>query len=111
MLFATIKAQLERADATALSRVDRQLTARGDAERELERLLPPAARAVARHILARTRRFVRLRERMRARVTEVLGFFRTLALESSARVLRREPTAGSDAAFFLRLDELRAYLK
>src|SRR4029079_6897076 len=98
----------DRSDARTLARVERQISARADAERELEALLPAGVRAVSRHLLARARRFVRLRERMRARVTEVLGFFRTLSLEASGRVVRRDPAAGIDAAFFLRLEELRA---
>jgi pyruvate,water dikinase len=111
VLFATIRAQLERGDTQALARVEKQFETRAWAERELEAMLPPPARAVARHLLARTRRFVRLRERMRARVTEVLGFYRTLALEISRRIEAREPGAGPDAAFFLRLDEVRAFLR
>lgn len=111
MPFATIRAQLERADTEALMRLEKQLETRAQAERELERILSPVAWSVARHLLARTRRFVRLRERMRARVTEVLGFFRSLALEVSARIARKHPAAGTDAAFFLRVEELRAYLR
>ncbi len=110
MLFAAVRAQLERSDLTALSRVDRQIAARAEAETELESRLPAITRAAARHLLSRTHRFVRLRERMRARVTEVLGYFRSIALAASGRIALRVTGAGVDAAFHLRLDELRAYL-
>jgi len=109
-LFAALRALLERGDDSALSRLERQHHARADAEAELERRLVPVARAVARHLLQRTWRFSRLRERMRARVTEALGFLRTLALDASRRMERMSPTCGRDGAFYLTADELRAWL-
>ncbi len=111
VLFAVLKAQIDRPEAPALTRVERQHEARAAAERELERLLPGPARSASRHLLTRARRFIRLRERMRARVTEVLGFFRLVALEASKRLARREPSVGADAAFYLLLDELRGFLR
>lgn len=111
VLLAVIHAQLDTPDALGLARVERQLEVRAEAERELERLLPGGARTASRHLLTRARRFIRLRERLRGRVTEVLGFFRTLALEVSARMLHRDGTVGVDAAFYLHLDELRAFLR
>ncbi|MEI8255343.1 MAG: PEP/pyruvate-binding domain-containing protein, partial [Deltaproteobacteria bacterium] len=111
VLLAVIRSQLDTPDAPALARVERQLEIRGAAERELEELLPGVARTASRHLLTRARRFIRLRERLRGRVTEVLGFFRTLALEVSARMLRRDATVGPDAAFYLHLEELRAFLR
>jgi pyruvate,water dikinase len=111
VLFAALRSQLDARDAPALVRVERQHEIRAAAERELERLLPSAARTASRHLLTRARRFVRLRERMRARVTEVLGFFRTVALEASTRLEQREASVGHEAAFYLHLDELRAFLR
>ncbi|MFO0627820.1 MAG: PEP-utilizing enzyme [Polyangiales bacterium] len=66
---------------------------------------------LARHLLARTQRFARLRERMRARVTEALWFVREVAVEASRRMAARFPGAGVDAAFFLSMDELLAWLR
>ncbi len=54
---------------------------------------------------------MRLRERLRGYVTEVLGMFRRVALDASARIARSEPDAGDDAAFFLTLDELHPVLR
>jgi pyruvate,water dikinase len=109
-LFAALRALLERGDDSALARVERQHHARAEAEAELERRLVPVARSVARHLLQRTWRFSRLRERMRARVTEALGFLRTIALEASRRMERMSPTCGRDGAFYLTADELRTWL-
>lgn len=109
-LFAALRAFLVRGDASPITRFERQHVIRAGAEEALTRRLPPFARAVARHLLARTQRFARLRERMRARVTEVLGFFRTVALDVSARMESRSPGVGRDAAFYLAIDEVRAWL-
>ncbi len=110
-LFAALRALLERDDDSALQRLERQHRARAAAEEELARSVAPVARSVARHLLQRTWRFSRLRERMRARVTEALGFLRTVALEASRRMERAAPSAGRDGAFFLAADELRAWLR
>jgi pyruvate,water dikinase len=90
--------------------VERQHQARAAAERELSARIPWAARAALRHLLARMQRFARLRERMRARVTEVLGFLRTVALEAGQRLSRRFPEAGPDGVFMLSLEELDRWL-
>jgi pyruvate,water dikinase len=63
-----------------------------------------------RHLLSLVQRFMRLRERLRSYVTEVLGMFRELALDASHRLERRDPALGADAAFFLTVDELRGVL-
>ena len=109
-LFAALRALLERVDDSALRRLERQHHARAEAEAELQRSVAPVARSVARHLLQRTWRFSRLRERMRARVTEALGFLRTVAVEASRRMERMAPAAGRDGAFYLAADELRAWL-
>ncbi|MDB4932396.1 MAG: putative phosphoenolpyruvate synthase, partial [Myxococcaceae bacterium] len=80
------------------------------AEASLAARLPPVARSGARHLLARTQRFARLRERMRARVTEVLGFVRMIALEASARLAHTPTGKDADGAFYLTVDELDAWL-
>lgn len=110
-LFAAIRAHLIRHDHKAIDGIERQARTRAEAERALELRLPGVARAFARHLLGRTLRFARLRERMRARVTEVLWFVRVLALEASSRMRARFPACGDDAAFFLHLDELLGWLR
>ncbi len=104
-LFAALRAYLVHTDDRILARVEKQLRVRASAEEELADRLPPIGRSGARHLLARTQRFARLRERMRARVTEVLGFFRVLAVASSERL-----GGAGDAAFLLTVDELDAWL-
>lgn len=105
-LFAAMRAYLQQSDDRPIGRVERQLKLRAEAEEDLARRLPPVARSGARHLLARTQRFARLRERMRARVTEALGFVRMIALEASARL----GSGGADGAFYLTVDELDAWL-
>jgi phosphohistidine swiveling domain-containing protein len=111
MLFSTIAAQLEHGAAKALARVDEQARVRDRAEAAWMGTLPWLLVAIARHALARARKFLRLRERMRAHVTEVLGYFRSNALEVSRRLARHDPECGSDGAFFLAVDEVRDFLR
>ena len=110
-LFAAIRAHLLRDDRRGINGVERQGQIRAESERALEARLPPVGRSLARHLLARTQRFARLRERMRARVTEALWFVREVAVEASRRMAARFPLAGEDAAFFLSMDELLAWLR
>jgi pyruvate,water dikinase len=111
-LFATLRIHWQRvAGEPGPLELERQrLRIREESSAELDRLVPAPARAGVRHLLALVHRFMRLRERLRAHVTEVLGMFRTVALDASRRLAAREPALGSDAAFFLAIDELRAVL-
>lgn len=109
-LFAALRAYLQQSDDRPIGRVERQLRLRAEAEETLSQRLPPVARSGARHLLARTQRFARLRERMRSRVTEVLGFIRSVAVEAGARLASESGDAGVDAAFFLTIDELDGWL-
>ncbi len=81
------------------------------AEETLRRRLPPGARSAALRLLGGVRHFVRLREHLRDRVVRVLWEVRRIALEASARFEGSEPDVGEDAAFFLRLEELRSALR
>lgn len=90
---------------TALART------RQEAEDKVETSVPFALRPAVRRLLDAVRRFTRMRERLRGNVVEVLGMFRRVALESSRRILAREPEAGPDAAFFLSVAELRRVLR
>lgn len=110
-LFATLRAHLTRQDRRGIDSIERPARTRAEAERALEARLPPVARAFVRHLLGRTQRFARLRERLRARVTEVLWFVRVLALEAADRMRARFPACGDDAAFYLSLDELLGWLR
>jgi pyruvate,water dikinase len=111
MLFATLSAHLAHGVSATLERIDQQSRARERAEREWMQALTVGMRSIARHALNRARKFLRLRERMRAHVTEVLGYVRVNALEVSRRLVRHDPACGQDAAFFLHVDEVRAFLR
>ena len=51
---------------------------------------------LVRHLVARAQRAARLRERMRAWVTRVLGMLREAALDADRRLLRRDPELDAD---------------
>jgi len=112
LLFATLRAHLQRPAGAPgpLELETRRRAAREAAELELAARVPVLALAAVRHLLGLVQRFVRLRERLRAHVTEVLGLFRAVALEAGKRIDVKE-ACGADAAFFLALDELRALLE
>jgi phosphohistidine swiveling domain-containing protein len=89
-------------------------TARVRRDRELETLkqtLSLPEMSFVRVLVARAQKFVRLRERMRAWVTRVLGLVRTAALEVDRRLLRLDPALEPGAAFFCTLDELITMLE
>jgi pyruvate,water dikinase len=83
--------------------------ARARRARELEALkrrLSLAEVSFVRLLAARSQKFARLRERMRAWVTRVLGMMRTTALEIDRRLLRMDPSLEPGAVFFCTFDEL-----
>ncbi len=96
--------------------------ARSLADAEMTKLVPRLSlveQTAVRHLVARAQKAARLRERMRAWVTRVLGMLRAAALDADRRLLRREPdlerdfravsgtAAGSiPSAFFLTVDEI-----
>ena len=111
LLFATLRVYLGSPDAgaTPSSRASvRPGRAVGDVARAQRRALQTvrerAGRLAAtgvRVAARRAARFAALREQLRARVTEVLGMYRALALEVGRRLGDR------DAAFMLTIDEIR----
>lgn len=104
-LFDTLKSYLASQGDSVASLMERQKNTRLRAAREVESRLNVVEMSIARHLLEMTRKYTRLRERMRARVIEVLGMFRKAALSAGVRL------AGDDqAAFFLTMEEIRAYL-
>ncbi len=104
-LFETLKSYLHSRGDSVAGLMERQKNTRLRAAREVESRLNLVERSMARHLLEMARKYTRLRERMRARVTEVLGMFRIAALEAGRRLAGDE-----DAAFFLTLGEIKAYL-
>jgi pyruvate,water dikinase len=83
--------------------------ARAVSDRELAQLetrLSPVSLAVIRALVSRTQHFTRLRERMRTRVTQVLGMLRTIALDIDRRLRRIEPALPEGSVFFCTYDEL-----
>jgi pyruvate,water dikinase len=94
------------------------------ADAEMARLVPRLGvleQTAVRHVVARAQKAARLRERMRAWVTRVLGMLREAVLDADRRLLRLVPDLDVDAraltesgtavggipsAFFLTIDEL-----
>jgi pyruvate,water dikinase len=111
--FATLRAHLTRPDGgpTPVDLERRQREVRDRASAELEARLPLPARMAVRHLLSLVRRFMRLRERLRSHVVQVLGLYRAVALDASRRLTVLEPGSGADGAFFLSIDELHAFLR
>ncbi|MDP9035336.1 MAG: PEP-utilizing enzyme [Myxococcota bacterium] len=99
------------------------------ADGEMGRLLPRLnllEQTILRHLVARTQRATRLRERMRTWVTRVLGMLREAALDCDRRLLRRDPELEADwhavvasrselaavrSVFFLTIDEATGALR
>lgn len=88
-----------------------------DATRTVESKLSILERTALRHLVARCHKFARLRERMRAWVTWVLGAIRVAALEADRRLRRREPAlpklepGAIPHVFFCNVDEILALLR
>ncbi len=117
MLRAALRTDAQRADGT-LAR------AKAQADAEMANLVPMLnvlEQTVVRHLVARAQRAARLRERMRAWVTRVLGMLREAALDADRRLLRRDreleadwqalvasgsPLASVRSVFFLTIDEV-----
>jgi len=109
LMFAALRAHL--AGTADLDQRDRDLQrAREEAEEKLRKSVPFPLRPSVTKLLDVVRRFTRMREHLRGHVVEVLGMFRSIALEASRRIEVREPEAGPNAAFFLTLAEVRRVL-
>jgi pyruvate,water dikinase len=92
MLRAALRTDARRVEGT-LARAKLQ------ADGEMARLMPKlnvVEQTVLRHMVARAQRTARLRERMRAWVTRVLGMLREAALDADRRLLRRDPELQED---------------
>ncbi|HKP57024.1 MAG TPA: PEP/pyruvate-binding domain-containing protein [Polyangiales bacterium] len=111
LLFDTIRLHLRGLPAQAADSVEKRGRAlREEGERALMEFGFPARTAVL-GLLAVVRNAMRLRERLRDNVVQVLDLFRLLACDASRRIAIREPGIGEDAAFFLTLSELHGYLR
>jgi pyruvate,water dikinase len=122
MLRAALRTDTERAEGT-LAR------AKAQADAEMARLVPMlnvVEQTLIRHLVVRAQRAARLRERMRAWVTRVLGMLREAALDADRRLLRRDPELATDwkalvdagsplagvrSVFFLTIDEVVGALR
>jgi pyruvate,water dikinase len=122
MLRAALRTDTERVEGT-LAR------AKAQADAEMARLVPTLnviEQTLVRHLVVRAQRSARLRERMRAWVTRVLGMLREAALDADRRLLRRDPDLASDwralveggsslasvrSVFFLTIDEVVVALR
>jgi len=109
LMFAALRSHL---DSTGdLDERERDLqSVRRRAEEKLQKSVPFPLRPALKKLLEVVRRYTRMREYLRGHVVEVLGMFRSIALEASRRIEAREPEAGPDAAFFLTLAEVRRVL-
>jgi pyruvate,water dikinase len=103
--------------------------ARAQSDSEMASLSPKlniVQETILRHLIARAQRSARLRERMRAWVTRVLGMLREAALDADRRLLRREadldadwrrlveagsPSSAVRSVFFLTIDEIANTLR
>jgi phosphohistidine swiveling domain-containing protein len=111
LLFDTIRLHLRGLHVHAAETVESRGRARRDeGEKALLEFGFTARRAVL-GLLAVVRNAMRLRERLRDHVVQVLDLFRLLAMDASRRIAIREPGIGDDAAFFLTLSELHGYLR
>jgi pyruvate,water dikinase len=73
--------------------------AKAQSDSEMAKLVPKLnvfEQTILRHLIARAQRSARLRERMRAWVTRVLGMLREAALDADRRLLRRDPDLDAD---------------
>jgi pyruvate,water dikinase len=108
-LFAMLAVQL-RAQGAGVDSARRAELLRGRGEHALSSMPLPVRTAVGPLVQVVQRR-MRLRERLRSHVIRVLGLFRLVALDASRRMRVREPGLPPQAAMYLSLEELHAYLR
>jgi pyruvate,water dikinase len=109
LMFATLRSHLgSSVDMAGRERETQRI--RIEAEEKLKKSVPFVLRPAVTKLLDLVRHFTRMREHLRGHVVEVLGMFRRVALEASRRIEAREPEAGSNAAFYLTLAEVRRVL-
>jgi phosphohistidine swiveling domain-containing protein len=110
LLFEAIRLHLRALPAAADKALQRVKALRAESERALRDLGLPSRAAVL-TLLAVVRNAMRQRERLRDHVVQVLDLLRLLSCDASRRMAIREPEIGTDAAFFLSVSELHAFLR
>ncbi|MET0387998.1 MAG: PEP/pyruvate-binding domain-containing protein [Polyangiales bacterium] len=110
LIFDTIRLHVRALPDQMPSAIERGKAVRAEGERALRELgLPSRAAVLA--LLRVVRNAMRQREHLRDHVVQVLDLLRLLSVDASRRMLIREPEVGPDAAFFLTLPELHAFLR
>jgi rifampicin phosphotransferase len=104
VIFAALRECLRSGGPPPARGLEARASARRAALDHVETRLGPVRGSVFRHLVEMARRYSRLRERLRARVTQVLGLYRTIALDASRRM------GHADAAFYLTIEELHQFL-
>jgi phosphohistidine swiveling domain-containing protein len=110
LLFDAIRLHLRGRSHSGQEAERRGKAQRAHGERALRQFSLPSRVAVL-GLLAVVRNAMRMRERLRDHVVEVLELLRLLACDASRRIAIREPGVGPDAAFFLSIAELHAFLR
>ena len=110
LLFDAIRLHLRGRPQAGQDAERRGKAQRAHGERVLRQFNLPSRVAVL-GLLSVVRNAMRMRERLRDHVVEVLELLRLLACDASRRMAIREPGVGDDAAFFLSIAELHAFLR
>lgn len=96
--------------AFAIEREQRVRGRRERAEREWKRRMPIAVWPLARLLVARVRELTRQREALFSDTARAVAVVREIVVDASRRLAMRERTLGSDAAFYLSIEELHEAL-
>ena len=110
LIFDAIRLHLRVLPENLANPLQRGKSVRAEGERALRDLSLPSRAAVL-ALLRVVRNAMRQRERLRDHVVQVLDLLRLLSCDASRRMAIREPSVGQDAAFFLTLPELHAFLR
>jgi pyruvate,water dikinase len=105
LIFAILREYLRSGGPAPGQELEERLVARRRSWQLVDRELDPVRRKVVRRLVELSRRYHRLRERLRADVTKVLGLYRIIALDVSRRI------GSPDAAFFLTIEEAHRLLR
>ncbi|HEX7479715.1 MAG TPA: PEP/pyruvate-binding domain-containing protein [Polyangiales bacterium] len=109
LIFDTLRMHLRVRQIPAAHPAPRTAS-RQSGEALLGRLALPG-RAAVEAFLPVVRHAMRVRERLRGHVVQVLDLLRLLARDVSRRISIREPKVGDDAGFFLTLGEMHGFLR
>lgn len=104
LLFATLRETVRSGGPPPGREIEERIRARNLAWERVTAAAGPLRAVPLRRIAEAARRYARLRERLRARVTQVLGLYRLVALEVGRRI------GDPDTAFFLTIEEIDDHL-